>query len=98
MKDYKYSLATARGKKVWVRAYKGIKQEEFYLEDIIVIIELNIVDNNNKINYVIWRKGKENFIEPEELPAEHQENFIQKALEFAEANGHLERIKKKYMK
>lgn len=93
MKDFTYSYGSKRGKKVWINAYK---QEGTF--GVNALIELNIVDNTSKVNWIVDRRktDKDNFVD--NLDCISNEELINNAIQFADAKGYLKGIKEKYNK
>lgn len=89
----KFTYGSKRGKKVWINV---CKQEGIF--GINAMIELNIIDNKNQVNWINDRRktDKDNFVDNLEFIS--NENLISRALQFAEDQGYLKGIKEKYNK
>jgi len=94
---YKYSYESSRGKKVWINAFKEIERNSMgaITKYIIVSIELNIIDNENKIVWINFNNGENNLYDFKDLPEEYKANFIKESMEFANKKGYLNRFKNK---
>ena len=101
MNKWKMSLGSSRGKKIWIRAYKKIgdikDNNGLTIGNMkqLASIELNIIDNINKVVWVIEDAGKETDIKLSE--AEELE-LIQLALNFAKEKGYINKILKRNSK
>lgn len=90
MKNFTYSYSSKRGKKVWISGHMDIGKY-----GIQTMIELNIIDNKNQVNWINdRRKGNDNMIQSLEFIS--NEELIREALQFAEDQGYLKSIKEKY--
>lgn len=103
MKYFKFSLHQSRGKKLWISAYKDIDNKRdsegdiIELNDISVMIELNIIDCEYKINWISKReKGKEEFIDT--LGAEENKELIKDALQYAHNKGLIDKVYRRVKK
>ena len=98
MNKWEMNYGSSRCKKIWIRAYKKIG----YIKDgnglaignmsQLASIELNVIDNINKVAWVIEDAGKETDIKLSE--AEELE-LIQLALNFAKENEYIDKILKR---
>lgn len=92
---YKFTLHTSRGKKIWIMGYKLIEQiNEDEFTSVNAMLELNVVDKNYKINWLLYRDNKDNWIES--IDSNFESKLIDRALAFAKNNNYLDRIYKKY--
>jgi len=97
MKYFTFDLHQSRGKKLWIKAYKDIDNKRdsegdiIELNDISVMIELNIIDCEYKINWIIRReKGKEEFIDT--LGVEEDKEIIRDAMQYARNKGSIDKV------
>ena len=59
--EYRFILSSSRGKKLWVTAIKDFGSKtntdgDLILNDIQIVMELNIIDKDYKINYIKTNK------------------------------------------
>lgn len=97
MRYFKFSLHQSRGKKIWINAYKDIDNKIdsegniTELNDITVMIELNIIDCEYKINWINKReKDKDNFIDT--LGTEEDKEIIKDAMQYARNKGSINKV------
>jgi hypothetical protein len=103
MKYFTFSLHQSRGKKIWISAYKNVDNKRdaegdiIELNDISVMIELNIVDCEYKINWINERvQGVEKFIDT--LGIEEDKQIIKDALQYARNKGSIDKVLNRYNK
>ena len=100
--EYRFILSSSRGKKLWITAIKDFgskcnSEGDLILNDINIVMELNIIDKEYKINYILKNKdGKQNFID--NLESGEDKEIIIKALQFADDEGLINRVIKRYNK
>lgn len=92
---YRFTLHTSRGKKIWINGYKVIERiNEDEFTSVNAMLELNIVDKDYKINWLLYRDNKDNWIES--IDNNFKSKLIDRALEFAKNSNYLDRIYQKY--
>ena len=101
MNKWEMSFGASRGKKIWISGYKKIGDIKDSNGLIIgnmkqlASIELNIIDNINKVVWVIEDAGKETNIK---LSKAEELELIQLALNFAKEKGYINKILKRNSK
>lgn len=89
---YSFKYGSARGKKIWINAHNKIDADNW----INIAIELNPIDNINKINYIVKQSynKKDEFIET--LGIEEDKRIIDESIKFAENKGYINKVITRY--
>lgn len=82
-----------RGKKIWISIFKNFTQDEDTTHCINGFIELNVIDDTGRVNFINYRNPKDNFIE---VSKEIEDNLIKYSRDYADKNGYTDKVLKRY--
>lgn len=93
--NFKFTYSNTRGKKIWITFTKVINRNEFNdpVEIINGLIELNIIDNVNKLCWISYDNNKTEFIT---VNKDIKQQLIDKAIECITDTKYLNNVLKKY--
>lgn len=89
---YSFQYGASRGKKVWINAHNKIDADNWYN----IVIELNPINKEYKINYIVKQSSfnKDEFIET--LGVEEDKRIIEESIRFAEDKGYINKVITRY--
>ena len=89
---YTFQYGSARGKKIWIDAHKKIDNNSWYN----IVIEINPIDNINKINYIIKQSQFNKDVFLETLGIEEDKQIIEESIKFANDKEYINKVINRY--